>query len=734
MATLGPYDFTSPSTRFSMDYSVSQNQAGNYSVVTITLNCWNGPGGSTASSFGGSGSQIGSIDGYGNITVHSAGSNFLPSGYAANQLRWSDTASSGQIAHDAAGNHANMTVRLAIAYGTINVAYTGTVTFPRISKVPGKPPTPVFVSAATTTIDYTFAAPSDNGGSAITSYTHQSATDAGFTANLQTWTDNSSPGQATALAPGTSTYIHVRANNAIGSGAYSAALVQTTLPSVPPTFTVASSPSGTSATLTFSPPGGVTGVTKYTWERRVTGTTPTTASADSATTTAVVTGLTPGTSYDWRASAWIGTYQSPVSAWQTLVQAKPNTNPGDYFDGSTVDVADLNYQWGTTGAGTANASISTAAAVGVTGWEATIANGAAVMYRVTAGFFEGFAARVAWTVDATGAGQRFGQAGAAGFWADVVPAVSYNGSIYVKANRTQRVAAELTWYTTAGAVVSRATGTAVVLAADTWTRLDVTATSPATGEWAAVKVIDVTGTSWATWKGGDVIDLDGAMIALNELLPYFDGDTPEDGIYVYEWVDPTLPDASPSKRTPLVEQSGSIGALTVSGRAILDPTCTPPAPPRPPVISNTCVTEAGVWRRYWGNIDPSEIPDYLTVVPTFEVHTISNDVSQVRIRVYPNPNALAPAAVDPNSWVSEQIVSYVPKNTVLTIDGVHQRAWGSVAGAASVTADHLLYGSNGSPATWPVLSCDVPYVISLDLPVDIPQGDSYVNTYLTTRY
>jgi hypothetical protein len=244
--------------------------------------------------------------------------------------------------------------------------------------------------------------------------------------------------------------------------------------------------------------------------------------------------------------------------------------------------------------------------------------------------------------------------------------------------------------------------------------------------------MDVNIAGWSTWKGGDTLELDGAMISLSQEFPYFDGSTTDDATYTYDWVDPGKPHASTSKRTALAQAGPS--ALSRSARGIIDPHCIPPEPPRPPTIPSDCITEAGIWRRTYAKIPAVDISDWLSVVPTFELVTQSQVVSQVRIRVYPNPTDGPAELVDSTAWISEQIVSYVPANTVLTVDGVHQRVWAEVAGGEALTADHLLYGSNGVPPSWPVLSCGISYALSVDLPVEIAQGDARIHTYLTTRY
>jgi len=73
-----------------------------------------------------------------------------------------------------------------------------------------------------------WAAP-NNGGSGITGYDVQVATDAGYTANVQTVAAASVPKAITGLGPGLVHYVRWRAKNAYGAGAWSASTIFTTL-------------------------------------------------------------------------------------------------------------------------------------------------------------------------------------------------------------------------------------------------------------------------------------------------------------------------------------------------------------------------------------------------------------------------------------------------------------------------------------------------------------------------
>lgn len=87
--------------------------------------------------------------------------------------------------------------------------------------------------------------------------------------------------------------------------------------------------------------------------------------------------------------------------------------------------------------------------------------------------------------------------------------------------------------------------------------------------------------------------------------------------------------------------------------------------------------------------------------------------------------------IDPYSYCAEFILSYLPADAELTVDGMVSRAWASIAGQAPVTASNLLYGTDGAPITWPEATCGVPYLLTVDVPVG--EGDEILMSLSLTR-
>jgi hypothetical protein len=216
--------------------------------------------------------------------------------------------------------------------------------------------------------------------------------------------------------------------------------------------------------------------------------------------------------------------------------------------------------------------------------------------------------------------------------------------------------------------------------------------------------------------------MDAAMLTLGDAFPYFDGSTVDVPGVDYRWEGAENASASSANAAPVTDYD-----------PLADPDCPrPPAPPRPPSVADDCIIDIGTWQRYWSVIPKEVVTEWLTMVPSIALHIGGEPARQVRVRIYPNPDDLTPEQfIGP--WSSEQIVSYLPPYSSMLIDGVDQRAWAVVGDGPRLRADHLLYGTGGTPATWPLLKCGVGYLASFDVPTDAPVGNLEVEIALTQR-
>lgn len=637
----------------------------------------------------------------------------------------------GWVSHDAAG-YLNIAVAASHGGGQFGVADTGYSWF-ATDRIPKKPGAPDWINATEVGINsmrINWGGGADNGGAAIDQYLLRRS----LTPDFASFVQYINPGNdftelVTGLTPGVKYYWKVYAHNSVDYGPASSVLAQATLPADPPGLVVAAALTGQQAKLTMTPPGGVSGVSKYNIERRVFGTTTPVTAKETTGTVYTDSGLQPGTSYEWRANAVISGYTSPWSGWVAATMPNPNTSPGDYFDGDTASTAVLDYSW----VGTADLSRSVATGAVPAGWMAydddNPTGSIGVVSRANGGLFGVHAAQVSVqsAPSATGLVMGVSFEGAAA----VTPDATYWGSLYLLCGAAQYPAVfqpGIRFFSVLGNVLSTSWGDVVqnaTLAENwTWKRYAAYGVAPANAAKAAPVIRDAGSVPMPfTLAAGNRFLLDGAMVSLGELFPYFDGSTTDVPGYDYQWLD--TPNASPSIRytvaVPLIDP-------------LADPDCTPlPLPPMPPAIPSDCIEDVGTWRRYVVQVPRSEVRQWTATLPTLVLETGSVAERQVRIRFFPNPDGLPPQQVDPETWEGELILSYVPPSTVITLDGVSERVRAEVAGAAAIPANQLLYGSNGGPATWPEFNCGSDYLITLDVPTDAPSGNLSTQLLLTPR-
>jgi hypothetical protein len=170
-----------------------------------------------------------------------------------------------------------------------------------------------------------------------------------------------------------------------------------------------------------------------------------------------------------------------------------------------------------------------------------------------------------------------------------------------------------------------------------------------------------------------------------------------------------------------------------SADPIIDPAVPlPPSKPVAPRVTNPVITTPTSWKRYYLGIEAQEVSAWNQTVPTITLTSGLTLVRAIRVRFYPNPFDYDVTDIDPCSYCSEFILSYLPANTELTIDGTVQRASASVKGASPQPASNLLYGTDGNPMTWPSLSCGVGYAVTIDTPINAP-SDLTVSLAMTRQ-
>lgn len=115
-------------------------------------------------------------------------------------------------------------------------------------------------------------------------------------------------------------------------------------------------------------------------------------------------------------------------------------------------------------------------------------------------------------------------------------------------------------------------------------------------------------------------------------------------------------------------------------------------------------------------IPKGDVPLWSSTIPTLELSTGDEPIRQLRVRFHANPFSRAADEIDYSDYCGEFLLSYLPPNSTITVSGVARQAWASVNGAQPVPASQLLYGTGGKPMEWPELSCNLDYLMTVDVP------------------
>lgn len=290
--------------------------------------------------------------------------------------------------------------------------------------------------------------------------------------------------------------------------------------------------------------------------------------------------------------------------------------------------------------------------------------------------------------------------------------IEYTASLYVQTSVNLTAPLVIYFYDpVTDAQVGSETGTPVAISSG-WQRLDHTFTVPSGGPFRTrigVLVAESPTIAEATmW-------VDGKMLTVGStLFPYFDGSTPPDSQWFYQW--DGVPNSSASSRVSLT---------TLEPELPFDPDCPPPpAPPRPPEVEAACQDVEDVWERYWYGIPAADVSLWASDLPTITITTAPGaSLSQGRVQFIPNPDGLAPELVDPNTAMWTTVITYIPEDSVMVLDSVLQRATVNIAGTGDTSADQIIQGMDGAPVEWPELSCGMDWVLAFDVPPGYGEPD-----------
>lgn len=623
--------------------------------------------------------------------------------------------------------------------GNSNVS--GSYQLPKIVKIGGgigggnppspkpKPPSNPLTISITQSLPTQFSfrrGVSGSQGSPITSYTYQISTSNNFASNsiIRQWNEGTNVELLTQrdLIPRTRYYVRHRANSSAGSSAWSAT-VSVELPGVnPPTISAKAREDGKVIELRVTKPDALPRVDSYevihtTYENGIAYKDLSTVNTPN-TQPFLITSV-PGTKNTLQVKAIFRGYKTEVSNAVTLTTPSLDIGIGKYFDGSTPGSDGISYSW----QGEPHNSLSKATRPSVLNWILT--GDERLIRSQTTRFSQNYSGEIAAN------GRIRGPQISAGTYigSKFEPGSTYYG--YILVNPTKEGLYARAYFSVFSE--EQYYGKAFKISPGVWSIIPISGRATKTSGTFGVQFLsynpDTTNSTQnlpSVLRDDDRIYIDSAIITLGESYEYFDGETRHIPGFRGEWEGGANNSSSILVKIP----------ETAKKDPLADPKCAViPKAPIPPAYKNNCLEEILNWRRFWVNIPKDEIGVWSATLPTIEIRTGTKSIRQARIRFFANPDSLTADEYRPKKWESETIISYLPANTTLRLDGITERAVAQTDEDKETDnwrpADHLLYGTDGVPATWPELSCGVPYLAAVDVPEGTP--NDFTTTFTLTR-
>lgn len=138
-------------------------------------------------------------------------------------------------------------------------------------------------------------------------------------------------------------------------------------------------------------------------------------------------------------------------------------------------------------------------------------------------------------------------------------------------------------------------------------------------------------------------------------------------------------------------------------------------------------------------LDGDLITEWFDALPVVTIYSGDRELRNVRVSFQPNPRRLPCDEVvdlDPCSECLELNVSYMPARATLTIDGTTRQATIECRGREAAPANHLLYGSGGTPFEWPTLTCGTSFCVCVSADANAyggPHEDACISVELIGR-
>lgn len=217
---------------------------------------------------------------------------------------------------------------------------------------------------------------------------------------------------------------------------------------------------------------------------------------------------------------------------------------------------------------------------------------------------------------------------------------------------------------------------------------------------SAVWSVTFTGVAGNPWELGAEVPVILGFLDPHVTEPYVGGERPEGGA---------------------IDLTGYIADESLCAVKVYDPIYDPLAPaliapPSVPTIPLGTYNPPKNWRRRQFTIPKSFVPAWGEVVPKVSVHARKADLRNLRLRFYADPFKIGDISDDPCAYCGDIVISYLPVDHSLILDGAEQTVRVIGPGGETRRADSLVFKTDGTPFEWPSLACGFGYIVTVDLP------------------
>ena len=181
---------------------------------------------------------------------------------------------------------------------------------------------------------------------------------------------------------------------------------------------------------------------------------------------------------------------------------------------------------------------------------------------------------------------------------------------------------------------------------------------------------------------------------------------------------------------PVVNEQTDCEVDDTSPLAVFDPCCPGFAlPPSPPFIKDLCLDQPSAYDRTWIQIPKDYAPAIEDGLMSITITNDNHNKRGLRVRVYPDPIAVGyqqgvvneagviKTTPEECDFCDEFFITYIPANAVWRLDGPNRRITTQPSGLSQqIVSSASVRGRGGGPFTFPVMSCNMGYLVIVDVP------------------